>query len=65
MRTDDLDATTDDIQWKSDSRATGWFPGIQWQISVMPNIVADQQCSDTGRQWEVSFLSFRAAPIAA
>ena len=24
--------------------------GIQWQISVMPNIVADQQGGDTGRQ---------------
>ena len=24
--------------------------GIQWQISVMPNIVADEQGDDTGRQ---------------
>ena len=26
------------------------FLGIQWQISVMPNIVADEQGDDTGRQ---------------
>src|ERR1035438_1931097 len=62
MRTDYLDATTGDIQLKLDSRAHDGFPGVQCQISMMPNIVADQQTDDTGCQ-RASNIPVNAAKI--
>jgi hypothetical protein len=35
---------------------TCWILRIQWQISVMPNIVADQQGEDTGCQIKLKHL---------